>query len=183
MAERPVVLKPTALAGVGLMEPSFIWEDFRGCNVELYSDAEFKRAFAEARPWTDTVVWVQESISVSGKHVLRGIHGDDRTWKLVSCLRGDIFLVVVNNDQSSPQFRKWQGFLLSAETRTQVLIPPRFGNGHVVLSEDAIFHYKLSSYTDDSTQFTLRWNDPALGIEWPVKDPILSVRDRSAGDT
>jgi dTDP-4-dehydrorhamnose 3,5-epimerase len=75
------------------------------------------------------------------------------------------------------QYRQWQGFTLSDNNRLQVLISPRFGNGHVVLSDLAVFHYKQSSYYDRASQFTLRWNDPALGFWWPVRDPIVSRRD------
>jgi dTDP-4-dehydrorhamnose 3,5-epimerase len=85
--------------------------------------------------------------------------------------------VVVNWDERSPQYRQWESFVLSDQNRLQVLIPPRFGNGHLVLSDTAIFHYKQSTYYNRAGQFTVLWNDPALGIWWPVGDPILSRRD------
>ena len=125
---------------------------------------------------------VQDDISVSKQNVLRGIHGDTGTWKLISCLYGQFYLVVVNWDKTSPQFRQWESFTLSDQNRLQVLIPPRFGNGHLVQSQLAIFHYKQSTYYDRSGQFTILWNDPALNIQWPIDNQILSRRDSGEED-
>lgn len=135
-------------------------------NERLYREAGVDQHF------------IQDDISVSRRHVLRGIHGDDKTWKLISCLQGSFYMVVINNDPQSSQYRKWTSFTLSESNRLQVLVPPKFGNGHVVMSEQAIFHYKQTTDYDRSGQFTLIWNDPALNIWWPVKDPIVSVRDQ-----
>ncbi len=165
-----VRVEDTPLKGVKLVVPPTRFEDFRGTYVELYNRDLYRRAGIE-------VDFVQDDVSTSGRHVLRGLHGDDATWKLVSCLFGRFYLVVVNWDSASPQFKQWTAFTLSDRSNLQVLIPPKFGNGHVVLSEHAIFHYKQSTYYDRARQFTLRWNDPALGLWWPVKDPILSRRD------
>lgn len=121
--------------------------------------------------------FVQDDISVSRRHVLRGVHGDYATTKLVSCLQGAFYLVVVNNILNSPQFRQWQGFTLSEHNRQQILVPPGFGNGHVVLTETAMFHYKQTTEYDRSSQFTLLWNDPMLDIWWPIANPITSPRD------
>jgi dTDP-4-dehydrorhamnose 3,5-epimerase len=163
-------IKPTRLEGVRLITPPTVFEDFRGSYIELYNEELYRKAGID-------VTFVQEDISVSTRHVLRGIHGDAETWKLVSCLHGKFYLVVVNWDERSPQHRQWESFVLSDQNRLQVLIPPRFGNGHLVLSDTAIFHYKQSTYYDRAGQFTVLWNDPALGIWWPVSDPILSRRD------
>ena len=163
-------IKRTRLDGVLLITPPTIFEDFRGSYVELYNEELYRKAGIGA-------TFVQEDISVSSRHVLRGIHGDGETWKLVSCLHGKFYLVVVNWDERSPQYRQWESFVLSDQNRRQVLIPPRFGNGHLVLSETAIFHYKQSTYYNRAGQFTVLWNDPSLGIWWPVTDPILSQRD------
>ena len=160
----------TTLDGVLLVKPPTIFEDFRGTYVETYNEQLYKQAGI-------AIDFVQDDISVSSKHVLRGIHGDSETWKLVSCLFGKFYLVVINWDDTSPQFRKWDSFVLSDGNRLQVLIPPKFGNGHIVLTEQAIFHYKQSSYYNPAGQFTLIWNDPKLNIWWPVKDPLVSRRD------
>ena len=160
----------TKLDGVLLIKPPTIFEDFRGTYVETYNEELYTKAGIN-------VDFVQDDISVSSKHVLRGIHGDKETWKLISCLYGRFYLAVVNWDESSPQFRQTESHVLSDADRLQVLVPPKFGNGHLVLSDLAIFHYKQSTYYDREGQFTLLWNDPELDIDWPVTDPILSMRD------
>ena len=165
----------TKLDGVLLIKPPTIFEDFRGTYVETYNE----RLYGEAGI---TLKFVQDDISVSSRNVLRGIHGDATTWKLISCLYGKFYLVVVNWDNTSPQFGKWESFILSDQNRLQVLVPPKFGNGHVVISELAIFHYKQSSYYDRASQFTILWNDPKLNIWWPVKAPIVSRRDAGADE-
>lgn len=163
-------VKKTELEGVLLLTPPTVFEDCRGTYVELYNEDIYKRSGI-------AVDFIQDDISVSSRHVLRGIHGDSETWKLVTCLQGKFYLVVVNWDNASAQFGKWTSFTLSESNRLQVLIPPKFGNGHVVLSEQAIFHYKQNTYYNRAGQFTLLWNEPKLNIWWPIKDPIVSRRD------
>lgn len=160
----------TKLDEVLLIKPPTDFKDFRGEYVETYNEKLYNEAGIKVK-------FIQDDISVSSHHVLRGIHGDDVTYKLISCLYGKFYLVVVNWDEGSPQYRRWDSFELSDENRLQVLIPPKFGNGHVVLSKLAIFHYKQNTYYDRSRQFTILWNDPALKISWPVKNPVLSKRD------
>ncbi|MGA8849127.1 MAG: dTDP-4-dehydrorhamnose 3,5-epimerase family protein [Dehalococcoidia bacterium] len=160
----------TKLDGVLLIKPPTIFEDFRGTYVEIYNEKLYTEAGI-------TVKFVQDDISVSSRNVLRGIHGDGKTWKLISCLYGKFYLVVVNWDEASPQFGRWESFVLSDQNRWQVLVPAKFGNGHLVLSELAIFHYKQSSYYNRASQFTILWNDPKLNIWWPIKNPIVSRRD------
>lgn len=161
----------TQLDRVVVIRPPTIFDDFRGSYVETYNEELYRKAGID-------IPFVQDDISVSSRHVLRGIHGDATTWKLVTCLYGKFYLVVVNWDETSPQFGKWESFVLSDQNRLQILIPPKFGNGHLVLSDMAIFHYKQSGYYDRSGQFTLMYNDPKLNIFWPVQNPIMSPRDR-----
>ncbi len=162
-------VEKTKLDGVLLIKlESF--EDFRGEYVETYNEELYNEKGI-------TTKFVQDDISISSKHVLRGIHGDAETCKLISCLYGKFYLVAVNCDKDSPDFGKWQGFTLSATNRYQVLVPPKYGNGHVVMSEEAIFHYKQNTYYNPKGQFTYTWNDPKLKIWWPVKNPITSQRD------
>jgi dTDP-4-dehydrorhamnose 3,5-epimerase len=163
-------VETTRLEGVRVISPPTNFEDFRGSYVELYNKELFHKAGL-------TQDFIQDDISTSSKHVLRGIHGDQDTWKLVSCLEGSFYLLVVNQDESSPQFGKWESFTLSDRNRLQVLIPPKFGNGHVVLSDSAIFHYKQTTTYNRASQFTILWNDPKFDFWWPVKTPILSQRD------
>jgi len=161
----------TKLNGVLLIKPD-VFEDHRGEYVETYNEELYRKSGVD-------IHFVQDDISVSSKNVLRGIHGDAETWKLISCLYGKFYLVVANCDTGSKDFGKWQAFTLSDRNRYQVLVPPKHGNGHLVLSKRAIFHYKQSSYYNPSSQFTYKWNDPKLNIWWPIKNPILSQRDEA----
>jgi dTDP-4-dehydrorhamnose 3,5-epimerase len=160
----------TKLEGVLLIKPPTVFEDSRGTYVETYNQELYHNAGI-------TVPFVQDDISTSSRHVLRGIHGDSETWKLVSCLYGKFYLVVLNHDKESRQYGQWESFTLSDNNRLQVLIPPKFGNGHVVLSETAIFHYKQNTYYNRAGQFTVVWNDPQFKMWWPVSHPIISQRD------
>jgi dTDP-4-dehydrorhamnose 3,5-epimerase len=146
------------------------FEDHRGQYIEIYNEDLYRRNGIE-------VAFVQDDISTSSRNVLRGIHGDQETWKLISCLHGKFYLVVVDCDPSSDCFGRWQSFVLSDTNRQQVLVPPKFGNAHLVLSDTAIFHYKQNTYYHPKGQFTYLWNDPRLNIWWPIKNPILSRRD------
>ncbi len=168
-------IRKTPLDGVLIVEPLTIFEDFRGHYIELYNLPAYKAAGIQHE-------FIQDDISVSRKHVLRGIHGDYKTAKLISCLHGAFYLVVVNNIPESPQYRQWTAFTLSDRNRSQVLVPPGFGNGHTVLTKTAMFHYKQTTGYDRSSQFTLLWNDPALKISWPIKNPIMSQRDSTPSD-
>ncbi len=168
-------VRKTKLPGVRLILPPTIHEDFRGHYVETWN----RRLYAEAGIDQE---FVQDDISVSSRHVLRGIHGDCETWKLISCLHGTFYLVVVDWDEESPARGRWESFVLSDRNRLQVLVPPKFGNGHLVLSETAIFHYKQTTYYDRVGQFTLLWNDPKLAIWWPMRDPLVSRRDQDPSE-
>jgi dTDP-4-dehydrorhamnose 3,5-epimerase len=159
------------LEGVKVIKPSTYFEDYRGEYIETYNKELFNKADID-------IEFIQDSFSISSQHVLRGIHGDHKTWKLVSCLYGKFYLVVINNNPSSPQYKQWQSFILSDTSRLHILIPPLFGNGHLVLSEKAIFHYKQSTYYDRASQFTLLWDDPSLNIWWPTRPLMITPRDQ-----
>jgi len=148
-----------------------VFEDFRGQYIETYNEELYRKNGIDVK-------FVADDIAVSSKNVLRGIHGDSKTWKLVSCLHGKIYLAVVNCDTDSKDFGKWQSFILSDKDRQQVLIPPKHGNSYLTLSNMSIFHYKQSTYYNRSGQFTYKWNDPRFNIKWPIKNPILSQRDK-----
>lgn len=159
----------TNLEGVLLIKPTF-FQDQRGQYLELYNEKLYKSKGI-------AVDFVEDDISIAGRNVIKGIHGDSITWKLISCLHGEFYLVVVNYNNDSKDFGKWQSFVLSEANKYQVLVPPKHGNGHLCLSEKSIFHYKQSAYYDPSRQFTIRWDDPKYNISWPIKKPILSKRD------
>jgi len=146
-----------------------VFYDHRGEYVNTFNKEEYRLAFG--------VEFVEDDISVSRKNVLRGLHGDDKTWKLIQCLHGSIILVVVDCRNSEYTHEK---FYLNEKNRKQVLIPPNCANGHYVLSDTAIFSYKQSEYyTDGKNQFTIAYDNPTLGIFWGQKDfkPIISKRD------
>lgn len=159
----------TTLTGVKCIHP-FVFKDHRGDYVETYNEQEYVNAGIEIK-------FIQDDISVSKKNVLRGLHGDEKTWKLVWCAFGELLLAVVNCDQTSPEYKKWETFVISDKNRMQVLIPPKFANGHLVLSDYGVFSYKQSTYYEANSQFTIRWDDPEVDVCWPEVDPILSQRD------
>ena len=164
-----IKIKKTKLNGVLLIKLD-AFEDHRGEYVETYNEAAYREAGID-------ISFIQDDYSISERNVLRGLHGDAETWKLITCPFGKLYLVVVDCMESSQDFGKWESFILSDRNHHQVLIPPYFGNGHLVLSDVAIFAYKQSSYYDPSKQFSFTWNDPRFAIWWPVKKPVLSRRD------
>jgi len=163
-------IKKTNLLGV-LKIKLTSFEDYRGSYIETYN----KNFFIANGIKID---FLQDDISVSHKNVLRGVHGDQKTWKLISCLYGEFQLIVVNNDMQSDEYKKWESFNLSFENKIQILVPPKFGNGHLVLSDKCIFHYKQNTEYDRSGQFTIKWNDPSFSFKWKTQNPILSERDK-----
>ena len=134
--------------------------------------------------WESTYDTPKEKISKftrSRKDVLRGLHGDDVTWKHISCVWGEIYLVVVDYREDSPNYLKWDSFLISDRNHKSVLVPPRFLNGHLCLSDECVFHYTQSypsEYVDWDKQISVKWNNPMLKINWPINNPILSGRDK-----
>ena len=164
-------VEKTELDGVLKIMPPTNFEDYRGTFVELYNQRLYTEAGIAQK-------FIQDDISTSRQHVLRGIHGDSKTWKLISCLYGAFYLVVVNNDPRSAQYRRWESFTLSDQNRLQILVPPQFGNGHLVLSDISVFYYKQSTEYARTEQFTILWNDPEFAIWWPITAPIVSVRDK-----
>lgn len=144
-----------------------IWTSFHNDNLNhlIPEDLEFKH----------------DKFSLSYKNVLRGIHGDNKSWKMVSCIQGSIKQVVVDMRESSESYLKWEAFNLGDNNRSSVLLPPGLGNAFYVNSEVAIYHYKLAypgEYIDHQDQFTITWNDKRLNIKWPTNKPILSERDQ-----
>ncbi len=165
------MIEYTDLEEVLLVTPPVMHEDFRGTNTEIFNKGLYENGVL------DKVEWKIDSVSTSRHHVLRGVHGDANTYKLISCLYGTIYLLVVDNRPWSPQYKQWTSFTLSDKNHKQVLVPPGFGNGHLVMSKTAVFQYKLSEYYNREAQFTIKWNDPEYEFWWPVRHPILSARD------
>ena len=122
-----------------------------------------------------------DKVSTSRKNVLRGIHGDHKSTKLVTCLYGELYFVVVDNRPNSPTYRQWDHMILDDKSRKSVLLPPGFGNAFYVISDYSVFHYKWNyegEYPDVNDQFTIKWNDKGLSINWPTSHPILQMRDK-----
>lgn len=161
--------------GVKLIYPP-VFRDDRGEFVETFSVDKYRFPNKQGQLLT----FKEDDISVSRQNVLRGLHGDKVTWKLIQCLYGEVFFALADADPSSATYLHTQTFILSEANRLQVLVPPNFVNGYLCLSEKCIFSYKQSeSYSGMGNQIAVNWNDPKLNIPWPVKDPVLSTRDRS----
>jgi len=155
---------------VKIFQPD-VYTDFRGDLWTLWNKDKFE-------PQLD---FNHDKVSTSRKHVLRGIHGDSKSWKLITCLYGEMYFVIVDNRPESPNYLKWDSLILDNKTRKSVLVPPQFGNAFLVLSEDSVFHYKWAypgGYPDVEDQFTLKWNDSRLNIDWPISNPMLQKRDK-----
>ena len=130
----------------------------------------------------DNLYFKHDKFSKSKKNVLRGIHGDTKSWKLVTCVFGDIYQVVVDCREESSSFKQYESFNINETNQISVLIPPQLGNAYYVKSDKAVYHYKLAyegDYIDADEQFSYCWNDPIFNIEWPTKNPILSKRDKN----
>ena len=130
---------------------------------------------------SDGLNFKHDKFSTSKKNVLRGIHGDSKSWKLVTCVYGEIQQVVVDMRQDSDTYLQWQDFIINNANQMLILIPPNMGNAYYVKSEEAVYHYKLAydgEYIDADEQFSIKWNDESIGIKWLTKTPILSERDK-----
>jgi dTDP-4-dehydrorhamnose 3,5-epimerase len=128
----------------------------------------------------DGLHFKHDKFSESKYNVLRGIHGDSKSWKLVTCVFGEVHQVVVDLRKSSPTYMKWEKLIISKNNQRLVLIPPGVGNAYYVSSTQAVYHYKYAykgDYYDTNMQFTLPWNKKGLNIDWPSENPILSSRD------
>ena len=155
---------------ISIFSPSS-FEDYRGELYTLYDYKELPLDFNH------------DKVAISRQNVLRGLHGDGKAFKLITCLHGEIYLVVVDNREWSPTYLKWDSIVLSSNNKKSILVPPRFGNGHLVLSESATFFYKWAykgEYPDVKDQFSINWRDPKVNIHWPIDNPILSERDKNS---
>ncbi|QPJ65085.1 MAG: dTDP-4-dehydrorhamnose 3,5-epimerase [Candidatus Nitrohelix vancouverensis] len=161
----------TTLDGVLLIEPR-IFKDSRGHLYESFSKRKY-----EALGIMDD--FVQDNHSYSRKNVLRGLHFqiDKPQAKLVRVVRGEVFDVAVDIRKDSPNFGKWFGARISAENQLQMYIPKDFAHGFCVLSEEAEFLYKCSDYYSPGGEGGIVWNDPEIGIDWPIENPVLSEKD------
>jgi dTDP-4-dehydrorhamnose 3,5-epimerase len=162
----------TALPGVYLIEPR-LFTDPRGFFMEIWQAERYRQAHIPGP-------FVQDNHSYSTQGVLRGLHYQLKRsqGKLVYVLQGEVFDVAVDIRRGSPTFGHWVGEILSGANHRQMYIPPGFAHGFCVLSEGVDFLYKCTDFYTPKDEYGLRWDDPALGIDWPVSDPILSDQDR-----
>jgi dTDP-4-dehydrorhamnose 3,5-epimerase len=166
---------PTELPGVVVIEPD-VFRDARGWFVETWAAPKYAAGGIDR-------VFVQDNHSHSVRGTLRGLHAQTPPHaqaKLLRAAAGEIFDVAVDIRRGSPTFGKWVGVVLSAETGRQIYIPEGFAHGFCVLSESADLAYKCTDVYAPAQEITLRWDDPAVGIRWPIADPLLSPRDAAA---
>jgi len=166
----------TALEGVMMIEPQ-VFADARGYFYESFNHQRFRELVAD-------VSFVQDNQSLSGKGVVRGLHyqiAPKAQGKLVRVVAGEILDVAVDIRKTSSQFGKWTSVILSAENKKQLWIPEGFAHGFQALSEGAQVLYKTTDYWSAAHERAIRWDDPAIGIDWPLLEaPIISDKDRSA---
>jgi len=154
-----------------IIEPD-IFSDKRGYFMETYHQEKFTGGGLDIR-------FVQDNQSMSVKGTLRGLHYQIKSpqGKLVRVLYGEVFDVSVDIRRSSPNFGKWFGIILSANNQKAIYIPPNFAHGFCVLTDKAEFFYKCTDFYEPDYEKAIRWDDPDLAIDWPIKDPILSEKD------
>ncbi len=172
-----MTVEETTLPGVLRLRPER-HHDARGYFEELWQQKRFV-GFAEAGL---PPAFVQDNLSRSARHVLRGLHFQHPRGqgKLVSVLTGAVFDVVVDVRRGASTFGRWMGERLGAAEGTQLYVPPGFAHGFVVLSEQALFHYKCTAYYAPTCERCIRWDDPDLGIDWPVEAPLVAEKDARA---
>ena len=165
----------TSIDGLVLLEPE-VHGDGRGFLIETFRAEEWRAAGVEVDSF------VQDNHSRSTRGILRGLHFQTSPGqaKLVRCARGTIFDVVVDLRRDSPSFGRWEGHRLDDERHRQLFVPVGFAHGFCVLSDSADVAYKLTSYYDPATEAGIAWDDPDVGVEWPLAGPQLSERDRAA---
>jgi len=152
-----------------------IYYDFRGHNVETYN-SEYLSVIKQELALD--INFVTDSHSFSRKKVLRGFHSDELTWKLVQCLHGDVYSVVMDSRKDSPTYLKYFTISLNDRSRVQILIPPLCLNAYLCMSDFCLYSYKLShSYVEPENQITRKWNE--FNIFWPIFNPITSERDKA----
>jgi dTDP-4-dehydrorhamnose 3,5-epimerase len=162
------------IPGLMVFEPK-VFGDSRGFFVETYNQQRYTEAGLNA-------IFVQDNLSFSRQGILRGLHfqNPNPQGKLLQVLQGEVFDVAVDLRRSSPTFGRWHGLLLSAENKRQFYVPPGFAHGFQVVSEAALFSYKCTALYSPKDEAAVRWDDPDLGIAWPLTSPLLSEKDGKA---
>ena len=168
------VYKSKILEELSFISPD-IFEDKRGILYTAFLKNEIEKLLP------NNLNFIHDKFAFSKKDVIRGIHGDFNSWKLVTCVSGKVFQVIVDNRVESKNYLKYDSLILDSSIPCSVLIPPGFGNAFQVMSKNAVYYYKLAysgDYKDSDEQFTLKWNDRNININWPNDKPVLSDRDK-----
>ncbi len=168
------IIESSIVQDVKIIIPS-VHNDERGTLFTTF----YKEVYTKLIP--SDLEFKHDKFALTFQRVLRGIHGDNKSWKLVTAVYGEITQVVVDNRIDSPTYKKWESFKINGLNPKLILLPPGVGNAFYVHSTEALYHYKLAysgEYFDAEDQFTLKWNDSEIGIEWPDNNPILSNRDK-----
>lgn len=162
----------TSLEGILIIEPR-VFEDNRGFFMETYNQNKYQKSGINR-------LFVQDNLSYSVRGTLRGLHFQIKhpQAKLVQVIKGEIFDVAVDIRKGSPTFGKWTGVVLSAQNKRQMFIPEGFAHGFCVISETAYFLYKCSDFYAPDDEGGIIWSDPDIGIDWVVKNPIISEKDK-----
>lgn len=165
----------TKLRDCVIIEPK-VFRDERGFFLETFQSSRYAELAGITSPF------VQDNLSRSSKGVLRGLHfqKNNPQGKLVRVVSGEVYDVAVDIRKDSATFGQWEGVVLSEDNQKQFWVPPGFAHGFVVLSQTADFDYKCTEYFDPSDEASILWSDPNLDISWPIKNPILSLKDASA---
>ena len=154
--------------GLKIHQPD-CYNDFRGYYWTIFNNKQHHNTYNH------------DKLSISRQHTLRGIHGDNVTTKLITCVHGEVYCVAADNRTNSETYREWRWIMLSHSNRKQIILPPGVGLGYLVMSENASILYKWSykgDYPDVEDQFTIKWNSLDFNIAWPITEPILSKRDK-----
>lgn len=169
-----MLVKPLRLCGLKIITPQ-IFRDERGFFLETFRKPLYASEGID-------VPFVQDNLVFSQKNVIRGLHFQKSPGqaKLVSCIHGKIWDVAVDIRPDSPTFGQWEAVVLDSHSHEQFFVPIGFAHGYCVLSETALVSYKVSSIYDSKQEKSIRWDDPDLGILWPVTSPLLSSRDQTS---
>ncbi len=163
--------RPTKFPEVIVIVPD-VFADERGFFKEVYSQPKYEQLGL-------TKPFLQDNVSRSCKNVLRGMHYDERMAKLVQCLDGAVYDVIVDMREDSPTYKQWDAVELTGDNHWQIYVPPSFAHGFYVLSEAATVHYKQTALYDPKLERAISWRDPSVAIEWPLdgQEPLLSPKD------
>lgn len=167
------IIESKKIKGVYIIKPS-IGRDLRGTIWTSFHKDEIEKLLPQG------LYFKHDKFSQSKKDVLRGIHGDHKSWKLVTSVYGEIHQYAVDCRKDSPTYLQYEEFIINSENQILLLLPPFIGNAQYVTSDYSVYHYKYAyhgEYADVHEQFTYAWNDPKINIKWPTDHPILSARD------